>query len=134
AAYLPSLVNVNGKSDTHSISVISKEDELGADSINLVKDLREKIIPSIPGLRGDSWVDRCTDREPITCTGIFVAGETALTLDYRDALLDQFPMLVGLVLLVTYLVLLLFFHSLILPLKAILLNVIAILASYGVLV
>jgi RND superfamily putative drug exporter len=35
---------------------------------------------------------------------------------------------------VTYLVLVLFFHSLILPLKAILLNVIAILASYGVLV
>jgi putative drug exporter of the RND superfamily len=134
AAYLPSLVNVNGRADTHSIVVISKEDELGADSINLVKELRATIIPSIPALRADTWTDRCTNSEPAECTGIFVAGETAQTLDYRDALLDQFPMLVGLVLLVTYLVLVLFFHSLILPLKAILLNVIAILASYGVLV
>ena len=30
AGYLPSLVNVNGQADTHSIVVISKEDELGS--------------------------------------------------------------------------------------------------------
>jgi len=134
AGYLPSLVNVNGQADTHSIVVISKEDELGAGTIDLVKELRDTIIPSVPALRTDAWQDRCTDREPAECTGVFVAGQTARTLDYRDKLLDQFPMLVGLVLLVTYIVLVLFFHSLILPLKAILLNVIAILASYGVLV
>ena len=63
-----------------------------------------------------------------------VTGQSALTLDYRDELFGQFPKLVGLVLLVTYFVLLMFFHSLILPLKAILMNLLGISASYGFMV
>ena len=132
--FLPNLVNVDRSSNSHAVRVVSKQDELGADSINLVKDIREDIIPSIPAFDNPALRDRCTDREPAVCTGVYVAGETALTLDYRDELLNQFPQLVGLVLVVTYVVLLLFFHSLIMPLKAILMNIAAILASYGVLV
>ena len=131
---LSSFVNVDRASDTQAIVVVSKQDELGADSISLVKDLRGTIIPSIPALNSLTFKNVCTDNEPIVCTGVYVSGDTPLTLDYRDALLNQFPLLVGLVLLVTYVVLLLFFHSLILPLKAILMNVASILASYGVLV
>jgi RND superfamily putative drug exporter len=117
--FVPAFVNVGGAADTQTIAIYSRQDELNQDTIDLVKDLRATTIPSIPALRGDE-----------TST----TGQTALILDYRDKLFSQFPMLVGLVLLVTYVILLLFFHSLILPLKAILMNVVSILASYGVLV
>ena len=92
---------------------------MAAETTDLVKDIRTKIAPDIRELRGSE---------------LLVTGQSALTLDYRDELFGQFPKLVGLVLLVTYFVLLLFFHSLILPLKAILMNLIGIAASYGFLV
>ena len=131
---LPSLINTARGADTHAILVISREDELNADSIELVKDLRASIIPSVPQLNAVSFDNRCPSTEPTVCSGVYVTGDTALKLDYRDELLNQFPQLVAIVLVLTYVILLLFFHSLILPLKAILMNVASILASYGVLV
>ncbi|MCC7104946.1 MAG: MMPL family transporter [Chloroflexi bacterium] len=119
AALAPNFVNIDRNNDTQVLSVVSKTDELDLDTINLVKDIRGKIVPSIPNLKS-------TDNT--------VTGQTALIEDYRDRLFEQFPLMVGLVLLVTYVVLMMFFHSLVLPLKAILMNVVSILASYGVLV
>ena len=112
-------VNIDRAKDTYHVSVISKYPEVAPETTDLVRDIRSKIAPSIRELRGAE---------------ILVTGQSALTLDYRDELFNQFPKLVGLVLLVTYFVLLLFFHSLILPLKAILMNLIGISASYGFLV
>lgn len=124
--FVPLVVNVrrpndtaNRRADSHSIAIYSKQDELNQDTIDLVKDLRSTIVPSVPALRD---------------TEVHTTGQTAIILDYRDKLFNQFPLMVGLVLLVTYLVLMVFFHSLVLPLKAIAMNVVAILASYGVLV
>ncbi|MFN0071958.1 MAG: MMPL family transporter [Chloroflexota bacterium] len=131
---LTGIVNTRRSADTHMLVVMSKQDELGADSISLVKDIRDKFIPSVRALNTPTFDERCSSREPVICSGVFVSGDTALTLDYRNELLSQFPQLVIMVLVVTYVVLLLFFHSLILPLKAILMNVASILASYGVLV
>jgi hypothetical protein len=112
-------VNLDRAKDTYHISVISKHPEVAPETTDLVMDIRETFGPTIRELRGSE---------------ILVTGQSALTLDYRDELFGQFPQLVGLVLLVTYFVLLLFFHSLILPLKAILMNLIGITASYGFLV
>lgn len=119
AALAPNFVNLTRDANTHVVSVVSRQDELHLDTIGLVKDIRSEIAPSIPGLRSAE---------------VSLTGQTALILDYRDRLFDQFPLMVGLVLLVTYVVLMMFFHSLVLPLKAILMNVVSILASYGVLV
>ena len=99
--------------------MISKHLEVAPETTDLVKEIRTTYAPQTRELRG------------IRVSG---HGQSALTLDYRDELFGQFPKLVGLVLLVTYFVLLLFFHSLILPLKAILMNLIGITASYGFLV
>src|SRR5262249_35696234 len=63
-----------------------------------------------------------------------VGGATASVLDYTDALYAQFPRAAGLVVVATYIVLLLTFRSVLLPLKAVLTNVLSILASFGVLV
>jgi RND superfamily putative drug exporter len=112
-------MNLDRARDTFHIAVISSKSEIAPETTGMVTDIRETFVPDIRELRDAT---------------VLVTGQTALTLDYRDELFGQFPKLVGLVLLVTYFVLLLFFHSLILPLKAILMNLIGITASYGFLV
>ncbi len=65
---------------------------------------------------------------------ILVDGGTAGDIDYVNSLYTDFPKAVLIVALTTYLVLLLLFRSLVLPLKAILMNTLSVLASYGALV
>ena len=70
-------------------------------------------------------------------TGAFtvqVGGGTAVTVELVDAIQARAPLAVGFVILVTYLVLFWLLGSLLLPLKAILMNLLSITASYGVLV
>jgi RND superfamily putative drug exporter len=55
-------------------------------------------------------------------------------MDFSDKLYDRFPYLVAIVLLLTFVILMMFFQSVFLPLKAILMNLASILATYGVLV
>jgi len=118
-ALIAQYANIDRTKDVYHVSIVSKFGEVDPETVDLVNDLRNKYVPAIREFRGDET---------------FVTGQSALTLDYRDKLFKQFPKLVGLVLLVTYFVLLLFFHSLILPLKAILMNLVGITASYGFLV
>jgi RND superfamily putative drug exporter len=63
-----------------------------------------------------------------------VGGSTAEIVDMVNEIYADFPRAVVLVVVATYLVLLVLFRSLILPLKAILMNALSILASYGALV
>src|SRR5205807_2021504 len=65
---------------------------------------------------------------------LLVGGGTAGVLDYADRLYSQFPRAAVLVVLAIYLVLLRTFGSVVLPLKAVAMNVLSILASYGALV
>ena len=65
---------------------------------------------------------------------ILVDGGTAEIVDVVDEMYAEFPRAIILVVVATYLVLLLLFRSLLLPLKAILMNALSILASYGALV
>lgn len=118
-ALIKQYLNIDSTKDIYHVVVISNFAEVAPETTDLVKDIRTKILPGIREFRGAEFM---------------VTGQSALTLDYRDELFGQFPKLVGLVLLVTYFVLLLFFHSLILPLKAILMNLIGISASYGFMV
>lgn len=65
---------------------------------------------------------------------LLVGGGTAEIVDSVSAMYADFPRAVALIVAATYLVLLLLFRSLLLPLKAILMNALSILASYGALV
>ena len=65
---------------------------------------------------------------------MLVDGGTAEIVDVVDEMYSAFPIAVGFVLLATYIVLFLLFHSVFLPLKAILMNTLSLLASYGALV
>ncbi len=63
-----------------------------------------------------------------------VGGGTASVIDYADRLYEDFPRALVFILFTTYLVLLILFRSVVLPLKALLMNTLSILASYGALV
>ncbi|MCZ6539177.1 MAG: MMPL family transporter [Chloroflexi bacterium] len=65
---------------------------------------------------------------------LHVSGGASEITDIVNALYGMFPFIIAAVLIVTYLSLMILFRSVILPLKAVLLNVLSILASYGALV
>jgi uncharacterized membrane protein YdfJ with MMPL/SSD domain len=67
-------------------------------------------------------------------TRAIVGGAPAQGVDFLDRAYSSFPLLVVAVLALTYLLLLRAFRSLLLPLKAVLLNLLSISASYGMLV
>ncbi len=65
---------------------------------------------------------------------VLVTGITADQLDNVDSMYSDFPRMIVYVVIVTYVALLLLFRSVILPLKAVALNALSILASFGALV
>ncbi|MGH2494213.1 MAG: MMPL family transporter [Ktedonobacteraceae bacterium] len=112
--YLASLLKVSVAGNTTMIQVVSKYGALDQRSLQLVQTIRN----TAPGNGMKMLVD----------------GETAANIDYVQSLYSDFPIAVLIVAVTTYIVLLLFFHSLFLPLKAIVMNTLSILASYGMLV
>jgi RND superfamily putative drug exporter len=90
----------------------SPQDE---ETTDLVHTLREEVIPS----------------SGVTAK---VGGFTAASVDFSDYLAKKLPLLIGVVLLVSFLLLMLVFRSLLVPLKAVLMNMLSVGAAYGVIV
>jgi RND superfamily putative drug exporter len=84
-----------------------------------LKDIRANATTWAPGLAS---------------TEVLVGGTPAQHFDFDKVVYDQFPLLIAFSLLVAFVILMIFFHSVVLPLKAIVLNLISIVASYGILV
>ena len=63
-----------------------------------------------------------------------VGGFRAGSADFVSAVYGNFPLMIGLVLIITFVLLARAFRSLLLPLKAVVLNVISVAAAYGILV
>ena len=112
--YLAAFLKTSVSGDTTMISVISKYGMLDQHSEELVQTIR--------------------NTNPGNGITVLVDGGTAGNIDYVQSLYTDFPMALLVVSITTYIVLLLFFRSLFLPLKAILMNTLSILASYGALV
>ena len=100
------------------IKAPGRHDTGSAEAQDLVDRIRDEYIPSsgIPDSR------------------VWVTGAPAFGVDFIDVAYGAFPYLVIAVLILTYLVLLRAFRSVILPLKAVLLNVLSVTATYGALV
>ena len=95
--------------------VVQTSLEAGGDqALNLVRTIRG----SHPPLGGE----------------VMATGETAFHVDFIDAIEEWSPFVIGFVVVVTYLMLLLMLRTLLLPLKAVLMNILSISASYGALV
>jgi putative drug exporter of the RND superfamily len=84
--------------------------------------------------RSQALVQTIRNTQPGSGITTLVDGSTAGDMDYVTTLYTDFPIAVAIVAVTTYIVLLILFRSLLLPLKAILMNTLSILASYGALV
>ncbi|HLJ36200.1 MAG TPA: MMPL family transporter [Ktedonobacteraceae bacterium] len=84
--------------------------------------------------RSQALVETIRNTNPGNGITTLVDGGTAGDIDYVTSLYTDFPKAVLIISITTYIVLLLLFRSLVLPLKAILMNTLSILASYGALV
>lgn len=116
-AVTPPTLNQNG--DTAILQVIpstSPQDEKTAD---LVKDLRNNVLPSTVASSG---------------TETFVAGNTASNIDVSDKISERMPLFFIVVIGLSLFLLAVVFRSVVLPLKAGLMNLLSIGGAYGALV
>jgi RND superfamily putative drug exporter len=77
---------------------------------------------------------RSGDRGAAEGLRVWVGGEQASSTDFTSYVYGNFPRTILFILLATFALLLVMFRSLLLPLKAVLMNVLSLSASYGVLV
>jgi RND superfamily putative drug exporter len=95
------------------------------------------LLTIIPTEDGNSPAGRATlDRiRATTLPGeVTIGGEAAQSADFLDTVYSNFPLLVGLIALLTFILLARAFRSLILPLKAVLLNLLSVAAAWGLIV
>jgi RND superfamily putative drug exporter len=95
------------------------------------------LLTIIPTEDGNSPAGRATlDRiRATTLPGeVTIGGEAAQSADFLDTVYSSFPLLVGLIALLTFILLARAFRSLILPLKAVLLNLLSVAAAWGLIV
>ncbi len=79
-------------------------------------------------------VDRVHDALAGTPGFVGIAGSGATVQDYFHAVYDNFPYVLGLIAVITYILLVRTFRSLLLPLKAVLLNLVSVAAVFGAVV
>ena len=92
------------------------------------------VIPTTDGNSpaGRETLDRL--RETTVPGEVAIAGDAAQGSDFVDAVYGNFPLLVALISLLTFILLARAFRSLLLPLKAVLLNLLSVAAAWGLLV
>ncbi|HVY78345.1 MAG TPA: MMPL family transporter [Solirubrobacterales bacterium] len=98
-------------------TVISKSAPWADETVTLVEDLRETVIPG--ALTG-------------TAASSYVGGQTAGYIDLATQIGDKLPLMIGIVVALSFVVLLLAFRSLLVPVKAAAMNLISVAAAYGV--
>ncbi|MCA1679621.1 MAG: anti-sigma factor antagonist [Actinobacteria bacterium] len=95
------------------------------------------VVTVIPTQDGNSAAGRATlDRiRATTLPGdVTIGGDAALSADFLDAVYGNFPLMLALISVLTFLLLARAFRSLILPLKAVVLNLLSVAAAWGLIV
>jgi RND superfamily putative drug exporter len=96
------------------VVVVPDHETVNSKSIGVVKEVK-RVAQSLPGVIG-------------------VTGVGAAQIDFMHAVYGNFPLMLTLIALLTYVLLVRAFRSLLLPLKAVVLNLISLGATYGVMV
>jgi RND superfamily putative drug exporter len=98
-------------------TVISKSQPWADETVELVGNLRDTVIPG--ALKG-------------TGAHSYVGGQTAGYIDLATQIGDKLPLMIAIVVALSFLVLLVAFRSLLVPIKAAAMNLISVAAAYGV--
>ena len=104
----------SNREGTSVLIAIPDQETSTADSVQVVKDVKNA-VDGQPGVIG-------------------VTGVGALQIDYLKAVYGNFPLMVGLIVLLSYILLVRAFRSVLLPLKAVVLNLISVAATFGFMV
>ncbi len=106
------------KSGTVAVfSVIAKSAPWAGTTVTLVEDLRDVVIPrALAGTGGAAYV----------------GGQTAGYIDLATQISDKLPLMIAIVVGLSFIVLLLAFRSLLVPIKAAAMNLLSVAAAYGV--
>jgi len=97
--------------DTAMVAVIPTEETVDSTKAGVVRDV-DDALAGVPGVVG-------------------IAGVGPTVLDYIDAVYKNFPLTLGLIALVTFVLLVRTFRSILLPIKAVLLNIVSVAATFG---
>ena len=97
--------------DTALVAVIPTEETVDSTKAGVVRDV-DDALAGVPGVVG-------------------IAGVGPTVLDYIDAVYKNFPLTLGLIALVTFVLLVRTFRSILLPIKAVLLNIVSVAATFG---
>ena len=92
----------------------------GATANKALDALREDLVPSTLG--------------DVAGVEAHVGGDTAVDRDFTDVMKSNLPLVFGFVILAAFLLLMVTFRSIVVPIKAIVLNLLSVFASYGALV
>jgi RND superfamily putative drug exporter len=113
----PPIMNESG--DAAVITVFPSTSPQNEATTSLVQDLRDEVIPQT--MEGSD-------------TPVLVGGLTASVIDFSDVNGDRLPILIAVVIAVSFLLLVVVFRSILVPLKAAVMNLLSIGAAYGVIV
>ena len=116
-AVSPPIVNEAGNAAV--ITVFPETSPQDDATTDLVQELRENVIPE--AMQG-------------TGTPLLVGGLTASVIDFSDVNSERLPVLIAVVIFVSFLLLVVVFRSIVVPLKAAVMNLLSIGAAYGVIV
>jgi putative drug exporter of the RND superfamily len=108
---------LDGAGTVAVFTVISKSAPWADETVDLVEGLRETTIPA--ALRG-------------TGAAAYVGGQTAGYIDLATQIAEKLPLMIAIVVALSFVVLLLAFRSLLVPVKAAAMNLISVAAAYGV--
>ncbi|HET6954612.1 MAG TPA: MMPL family transporter [Acidimicrobiales bacterium] len=115
-ALIGQYVDIDSGANRTILTVVSSAPIDSTEATDLVNDLRDDIVPSLGTPGGPE---------------ILVGGATAQFADLSDETLGKLPLVLGLVLTLSFLYLMVVFRSLLIPLKAVLLNLLATGAAFG---
>ena len=113
----PIQTDTNDAGDTELIRVPVNADTGDQKAIDAISHLRSDLIPAAFGT-----------------TRVLVTGASAANVDFRANIVARTPLVFGMVLSLAFLVLLITFRSIVIALKAIILNLLSVGATYGILV
>jgi len=116
---VPIQTNVNDAGDTEAIRIPLNADTGEKKALDAVERLRNDMIPSSFGGGNVSAM---------------VTGDTAGNIDFRDNIMFRTPFVLAFVLGLAFLILLVTFRSIVIAVKAIILNLLSVGATYGLLV
>jgi RND superfamily putative drug exporter len=98
-------------------TVISKSEPWKDETVDLVENLRDDVIPAaLEGTKASSYV----------------GGQTAGYIDLAAKIAEKLPLMIAIVVALSFIVLLIAFRSLLVPIKAAAMNLISVAAAYGV--